>query len=87
LEKVSSKSSINSVATRDFNDDVVDVDLQVAVDLLPETLLHALLEGGPSVSEAERHRSVAESTEGSDEGCGQLISGIHCDLVIPGVRI
>jgi hypothetical protein len=49
---------------------VVNIDLQVVADLLPETFLHASLEGSSGVPEAERHGSVAEGAEGGDEGRG-----------------
>jgi hypothetical protein len=68
-----------------LDDDVVDVDLQVVADLLLETSLHALLEGG--ILEAEWHGSVAKSAEGGDEGHGQLIGGVHCDLMVPKMRV
>ena len=50
-----------------LDDDVIDIDLQVAADLLPKIFLHALLEGGSSVLEAEQHGSVAESAKGGDK--------------------
>ena len=70
-----------------LNDDVIDVDLLVVADLLPETPLHAPLEGGPHVPKVERHRGVAEGADGGDEGRGQLVEGVHRDLVVIGVCV
>ena len=79
--------SDQSCSHSSFDDNVVDINFQVVADLLPETLLHALLEGGSGVPEAERHGSVAEGAEGGDEGHDHLIGGVHCNLVVLGVRI
>ena len=70
-----------------LENNIIDVDLQVVADLLPETLLHAPLEVGSSVSKAKRHGSVAKCAKWGDEGCGWLIGWIHCDLVVPRVQV
>lgn len=70
-----------------LHDNVIDVDFQVAADLLPKTPLHTPLEGDPSVLAVERHGGVVEGAERGDEGCGQLVQGVHCDLVVPRVHV
>lgn len=52
-----------------LHNDVIDVHLQVATDMLLKAFLHTPLEGSPSVLKAERHGSVAEGAEGMDEEC------------------
>ena len=48
--------------------DVVHVDVDVAVELQQQAFLHAALESGTSVLQAERHGDVAVRPEGRDEG-------------------
>lgn len=47
-----------------FDDDVVDVDVEVVGDLLFKAFLHAPLEGGPCVAEDKRHRGVGKGAKG-----------------------
>ena len=49
--------------------------------------MHAPLEGGPDVLEVKWHGGVEEGAKGGDEGCGQLIGGIHHHLVVPRVCV
>ena len=56
-------------------------------NLLPETPLHAPPEGGPSVLEAKQHGGVVEGAKEGDEGCDQLVGGVHHDLVVLGVHV
>src|SRR4051812_10575174 len=57
--KVSQRSS-SSVLALCFDDDVVDVDLNVSVDLVSQTCLHHPLVRGSGVFKTEGHCSVAE---------------------------
>jgi hypothetical protein len=50
-----------------IDDNVVDIDLQVATDLLPKTLLHALLEGGSDIPKAKGHGRVTKGAKRGDE--------------------
>jgi hypothetical protein len=70
-----------------FHDDVINVHLQVAADLLLETLLHTSLESSLGVAEDERHGCVAEGAKRGDERCGQLVQGVHGNLLVPGIRV
>ena len=53
-----------------------------SAELLEETLLHATLKCGASVSQAERHGQVAEGSKWCDEGGLQSVSRVQLDLVI-----
>ena len=57
------------------------------MDPTRDVYMYAPLEGGSSVLEAEGHGSVVEATEWGDERSGQLIGGVHRDLVVPRVRV
>ena len=61
---------------------VIHVDVGVSAELLDEALLHAMLKGGASIPQAERHGQVAEGTKRRDEGGLQSVSRVQLDLVI-----
>ena len=47
---------------------IIHVDVGVPAELLEEALLHAMLEGGAGIPQAERHGEVAEGSKWRDEG-------------------
>ena len=67
--------------------DVVHVDVDVAAELRQQAFLHAALESGAGVLQAERHGDVAIRPEGCEEGCLQGIGRVQLDLMIAGVSI
>ena len=54
----------------------------VSAELLQETLLHATLERGADISQAERHGQVAEGFEWRDEGGLQAVCWVPLNLVV-----
>ena len=51
-----------------LDDDVIDISLSIAPDLLLEASPNGLLVGGTGILEAEHHGVIAVSPEGGDEG-------------------
>jgi hypothetical protein len=62
-----------AICLRGLDDDVVDVDLDIATDLLLQARLHAPLIGGSHVLQPERHRRVAVYPVRGDEHSFVLI--------------
>ena len=58
-----------------------------AAVLRQQAFLHAALEGGAGVLQAERHGDVAVRPKGHDEGRLQGIGRVQLDLVVVGVGI
>ena len=56
---------------------VIHIDMGISVELHEETLLHATLKGGASISQAERHGQVAEGSEWHDEGGLQPVGRVQ----------
>jgi len=69
-----------AVACRDF--DVINVDLDVAANLLHEAVLHHTLVRGTRIFEPERHRLVTENAVWCDEGCLFFVFNFHPYLVL-----
>src|SRR3954462_12730687 len=65
-----------------FDDDVVDVDLDVSADLVSQACLHHPLVRGSGVFQSEGHCSVAEYAIGGDERGVFFIFFLHPDLVV-----
>jgi hypothetical protein len=55
--------------------------------VISENVLHATLIRRTRVSEAERHRDIAEHPERRDEQSRELVGLLHLYLMIPGVGI
>ena len=55
-----------------FDDNIVDVNLEVAADLWVEGLLHQPLECCPCVTQAKGHGCITKGSEWRDE-CGLLL--------------
>jgi hypothetical protein len=70
-----------------FHDDVIHVRLDRPSDVISENVLHAALVCRTRVSEAKRHRDVAEHPERCDERSRELVGLLHLYLVMPGVGI
>ena len=47
---------------------IIHINVGVSAELLEEALLHATLEGGADIPQAERHGEVAEGSKRRDEG-------------------
>jgi hypothetical protein len=58
-----------TVCLRELDDDVVNIDLDVAADLLLQARLHTPLIGGSGVLEPEGHRHVVVYPVRGDESC------------------
>ena len=65
-----------------LDDDVVDIDLDVASDLVLKAGLHHALVRGTSVLEPEGHSCVVVNTMGCDEGSFLLVFDFHPNLVV-----
>ena len=61
------------VSTFGLDHDVVNVGLNGPPDEIPEVFEHIALVCSPSVLQTERHRDVAERSEGGDEICHELV--------------
>jgi hypothetical protein len=70
-----------------FHDDVIHIRLNCPSDVISENVLHAALVCRTRVSEAERHRDIAELPERRDERSRELVGLLHLYLMIPGVGI
>ena len=70
-----------------LDDDIVDVDVSVATDLVGEALLHHALVRGTIVLETEGHCCVAVCTERCDEGRVFFVCLSHFDLAITRVGV
>ena len=62
---------------------IIYVDLGISTELLEEAFLHAMLKSGAGISQAERHRQVAESSKWCDEGSLQAVCWVQLDLMVP----
>ena len=67
--------------------DVVHVHVDIAAELRQQAFLHAALEGGAGVLQAERHGDVAIRPKGRDEGRLQGVGWVQLDLVVAGVSV
>ena len=67
--------------------DVVHVYVDIAAELRQQAFLHAALEGGAGVLQAERHGDVAIRPKGRDEGRLQGVGRVQLDLVVAGVSV
>jgi hypothetical protein len=76
-----------AVYFRGFDDDIVDVDLDVAADLFFQARLHAPLIGGSGVLEPEGHRHVAVHPVWGDERRLVFVFYLQPYLVVPGVGV
>lgn len=65
-----------------LHDDVIDIDLCVAPNLVSEALEHATLVRGSSILQIEVHGDITKCSERGDEGGGMLISFFRGNLVI-----
>ena len=65
-----------------FDEDVVDIDLDVAPNLFAESILHHALVRSTCVLEPEGHCGVAVDAMWRYEGCFVLVFGRHPYLVI-----
>ena len=54
----------------------------ISAELLEEAFLHATLKSGTSISQAECHSQVTESSEWCDEGGLQAVCQVQLDLVV-----
>ena len=62
---------------------IVHINVGISVELLEETLLHAMLKCGIRIPQDERHGQVAEGSEWCDEGGLQPVGRIQLNLMIP----
>jgi hypothetical protein len=70
-----------------LHDYVVYVGLNGPPDVFSEDVLHTSLVRSARISEAKRHRHVAEHPEQRDEGSRELVGLLHLYLVAPGIGI
>jgi hypothetical protein len=70
-----------------LDDDVVDVDLDIAANLFLQSRLHAPLIGGSGVLEPEGHRHVAVYPVRGDEGRLVFVFYLQSYLIISGVGV
>jgi hypothetical protein len=76
-----------AVCFRHFDDDIIDVDLDVATDLFLQACLHAPLIGGSGVLEPEGHCHVAVHPMWGDERCLVFVFDFQLYLVISRVGV
>jgi hypothetical protein len=81
------RSLTRSSAFLVFHDYVVYVSLNGSPDVVSEDVLHTSLVCSARVSEAKRHRHVAEHSERRDERSRKLVGLLHLYLVVPGMGI
>jgi hypothetical protein len=55
--------------------------------VVSEDVLHTSLVRGARISEAKRHRHVAEHSKWCDEGSRELVGFLDLYLVVPGIGI
>ena len=67
--------------------DVVHIDVDIAAELRQQAFLHAALEGGAGVLQAERHGDVAIRPKGRDERRLQGVGRVQLDLVVARVSV
>ena len=67
-----------------FDQQVIDVRLHVAADLVPEDFVHQALVGGTSVLQPEWHDPIAIQAMFGDEGGVFFIFRSHTNLVVAG---
>ena len=63
-----------------LDDDVVDVGVRIATNLVVQAFLHATLVSRPRVLQAERHGGVAVRAVGGDEGSLELVVRVQRNL-------
>jgi hypothetical protein len=69
-----------TVSLRGFYNDVVDVDFDIAADLLLQACLHTPLIGGSGILEPEGHRHVAVWHPRHHSGSDDLSFGSWCEI-------
>jgi hypothetical protein len=75
------------ICFRCLDDDIVNVDLNIATDLFLQACLHAPLIGGSGVLEPEGHCHVAVYPMWGDECCLVFVFDLQLYLVVSGVGI
>ena len=70
-----------------LDDDIVDVGVRVAANLVVQAFLRATLVCSSRILQAEWHGGVAVRAIGGDEGGLELIVRVQRDLVVPGVGV
>jgi hypothetical protein len=82
-----SKVIEQAICLRGLDDDVVDIDLNIAANLFFQACLHAPLIGGSGVLEPEGHRHVAVYPVRVDEDRLVFVFYLQSYLIIPGVGV
>jgi hypothetical protein len=70
-----------------FDNDVVDIDLDVSANPTLQASLHATLIGGSCVLQPEGHGRVAVYAMWCDEGCAFLVFLLEPNLMVPRVAV